>query len=294
MIASLVHSAVVRNSRALRTFLAATWLGWRLEASWASPLVFTLYLVLRPLASVLILVVMYSVITDGALEQPIFAYIYLGNALYILVGQLVGGVSMAVVEDREHYQVMKQIHTAPLDGYSYLLGRGIAKLLIGLFSVLVTIGVGLFFFPLRIHLAAIDWPLLVVGMALGLTSIAGLGVIIGALNMVIPRHIGSVGDAVAAALYLFTGAIFPLDVLPAWMQPIGYALPITYWLEASRRAILGPDAARFPTLANFSDAALVQILALGAIGMIALSIVVYRWAIYQAKERGMIDMDTAY
>jgi hypothetical protein len=37
----------------------------------------------RPIASVAILVVMYSVITNGALEQPIFAYIYLGNALYV-------------------------------------------------------------------------------------------------------------------------------------------------------------------------------------------------------------------
>ncbi|MFO7320583.1 MAG: ABC transporter permease [Chloroflexota bacterium] len=294
MRSSLAAFFSARNHRALRTFLTATWLGWRQEASWASAPVFALYLILRPLSSVLILVVMYSVITDGALEQPIFAYIYLGNALYILVGQLVGGISMAVVEDREHYQMMKQIHTAPINGYAYMLGRGIAKLLLGVISALVITGVGMLFFPLPLHPAAFDWPLLITSMAVGLTGIAALGVIIGALNMVIPRHIGSIGDAVAAALFLFTGAIFPLDVLPTWMQSIGFALPITYWLEASRRALLGPDAARFPTLAHFDDLALLQVLALGALGFVVVSIVVYRWAVYRAKANDLIDMDTSY
>jgi ABC-2 type transport system permease protein len=38
------------------------------------------------------------------------------------------------------------------------------------------------------------------------------------------------GRAVAGALYLFSGAIFPLEVLPAFLSPIGYANPIFYCL----------------------------------------------------------------
>lgn len=290
----IIDSRPVRGSRWLRTFLTAVWLGWQLETNWAGPLVFGLYVVLRPIASVLILVIMYSVITDGALEQPLFAYIYLGNALYLIVGQLVSGISNAVVEDRELYRMMKQIHTAPMNSYAYMLGRGVARAVVGGISVLITIGFGILLFPLPITLGGIDWPLLIVSSLFGLTAIAALGIILAAVNMVIPRHLGQIGDTVAGALYVVSGAIFPLDVLPSWLQPLGYAFPVTYWLEAARRALLGPDAARFPSLANFSNTDLVTVLALGAIGMTSLSILIYRWALFEAKERGVIDMETSY
>ena len=293
-ISRVIDTRPVRRSRTLRTFLTAIWLGWQMETNWAGPLVFSLYVILRPIASVLILVVMYSVITDGALEQPIFAYIYLGNALYLIVGQLVSGVANAVVEDRELYRMMKQLHTAPINGYTYLLGRGVSRAIVGGVSVLITIAFGKLFFPLPLTLASVDWPLLLVSSAVGLTAIAALGVIIGAINMVIPRHIGMLGDAIAGALFVVSGAIFPLDVLPSWLQPLGYAFPVTYWLEAARRALLGPQAARFPSLSAFSDADLVSILALSTVALTLISIAIYRWAIFEAKERGVIDMETSY
>ena len=290
----VIDSRPVRASRGLRTFLTAVWLGWQLETNWAGPWVFGLYVVLRPIASGLILVVMYSVITNGALQQPLFAYIYLGNALYLIVGQLVSGISNAVVEDRELYRMMKQIHTAPLNGYSYLLGRGVARSVVGGLSVLITIGFGMLFFPLPLTLAGIDWPLLLVSTVVGLTAIAALGIILAAVNMVIPRHLGQIGDTVSGALYVVSGAIFPLDVLPTWLQPLGYIFPVTYWLEAARRALLGPDAVRFPSLSAFSDTDLVGILALSTVVLTAISIVVYRWALFEAKERGVLDMETSY
>lgn len=290
----IIDSRPVRASRSLRTFLTAVWLGWQMETNWAGPMVFTLYVVLRPIASVLILVVMYSVVTDGALQEPLFAYIYLGNALYLIVGQLVSGVGNAVVEDRELYRMMKQLHTAPLNFYTYLLGRGVARGVVGGLSVVITILFGVLLFSLPLDLATVDWPLLVVSSAVGLTSIAALGVIIGAINMMIPRHIGMLGDAVAGALYVVSGAIFPLDVLPSWLQPLGYAFPVTYWLEAARRALLGANAARFPTLAGFSDGDLVLILALITVAMTALSVLVYRWALSAAKDRGVLDMESSY
>jgi ABC-2 type transport system permease protein len=237
---------------------------------------------------------MYSVITDGALQEPIFAYIYLGNALYLIVGQLVSGVSNAVLEDRELYRMMKQLHTAPINFYMYLLGRGVARAVVGGISVVVTIAFGMLLFPLPLSLATIDWPLLIASTAVGLTAIAALGIIIGAINMMIPRHIGMLGDAVAGALYVLSGAIFPLDVLPSWLQPLGYAFPVTYWLEAARRALLGPNAARFPTLSGFSDGDLVLILTLSTVVLTAASVIIYRWAIAEAKERGVIDMETSY
>ncbi|MGF1505980.1 MAG: ABC transporter permease [Chloroflexi bacterium] len=290
----LLDLPLLRRSDALRTFSIAAWLGWQIESNWADPLLFAVYAIARPVASVLILVVMYSVITEGATQEPIFAYIYLGNALYILVSQVITGTSWAVIDDREHYRTMKQLHTSPMDGYAYLMGRGVARLIIGTISVLIVVGVGLIAFDLPLYPLTINWGLFLLSTVLGILSLAAIGIMLGGATMMMARHFWSVGEAVAGSLYLFTGAIFPLDVLPAWIRPLGFVFPVTYWLELARRALLGDNVPRFETLAAFSNGQLLGILVLFTIGLLGLSILFYRWALHQAKERGMIDLETNY
>jgi len=285
---------IVRRSNGLRTFLAAAWLGWQIESNWTDPFLFAVYSFARPVASVLILVVMYSVITNGATEQPIFAYIYLGNALYIFVAQVLTGVGQCVVEDRERYRTMKQLYTTPINGYFYLMGRGVARLLIGLIAVLITLVVGIVAFRLPLDVAVIDWPLFLSSTLIGIISLAALGTILGATTMMVGRNAWSIGESVAGALYLFSGAIFPLDVLPAALRPVGFVFPVTYWLEVARRALLGPNAARFPTLAGFSNLDLMGILAGMTLALLVISRVYYRWAFHQAQERGLIDIETSF
>lgn len=290
----ILDRPLVRRNAALRTFITAAWLGWQVESNWADPFLFAVYSIARPLAGVLILVVMYSVITDGALERPIFAYIYLGNALYILVGQVINGVSWAVIDDREHYNTIKHLYTAPIDGYFYLLGRGVAKLITASVSVLITIAFGVVAFGVPVSWGTVDWGLFAVSTALGVASLAAIGVMLGAWTMLLARHFWSLGDAVAGSLYLFTGAIFPLDVLPAWLRPLGFALPVTYWLELARRALLGPGVIGFPTLSRFSNAELMAILAAFTVVLAIASTYVYRRALHRAKERGLLDVQTHY
>jgi ABC-2 type transport system permease protein len=290
----ILDNSLVRRNDSLRSFLIATWLGWQIESNWADPFLFAIYSIARPLASALILVVMYAVITDGAFQEPIFPYIYVGNALYILVGMVITGVSWAIIDDREHYRVAKALYTSPMNGYTYLFGRGVARLIIGTVSVVITIGFGIIAFDLPIRLGGIDWPLLLVSTAFGVAAIAGLGLIMGAWTMTMARHFWSVGDAVAGAMYLFSGAIFPLDVLPVWLRWIGFLLPVTYWLEAARRALLGADFVGFETLDFLSNQALVAILAGFTIVLLVGSAYFYRWALHTSKEKGLLDMESGY
>lgn len=290
----ILNIPLVRRNNVLRTFFTAAWLGWQIESNWADPILFAIYSIARPVASVLILVVMYSVITNGATQEPIFAYIYLGNALYILVGQVISGVSWTIISDREQYRTIRQLYTTPMSSYSYLMGRGVARLIIGLISVLITIVFGVIAFQLPLVLADVNWALFIVSTVLGIISLATLGLIMGALTLMLARHFQSIGDAVAGALYLFTGAIFPLDVLPAVLRPIGLVFPVTYWLELARRALLGPKQATFPTFASFSDLQLLGILAVLTVIVTVVSVYFYRWALNRAKENGIFDMETSY
>ncbi len=127
-----------------------------------------------------------------------------------------------------------------------------------------------------------------------LVALACIGLMLGGVTMSMARHFWAVGEAVASALYLFTGAIFPLDVLPAWLRPIGFIFPATYWLELARRSLLGDNAARFPTLSGFTDAQLLGILAVMTVILIFVSTRYYRYALHQSKEKGLIDLESAY
>src|SRR4030066_1151022 len=123
----------------LRSFKTAAWLGWQIESNWTDPFLFAVYSIIKPLAGSGILVVMYSVITNGDFASPIFSYIYLGNAFYIYVGAIMTGISWAVIDDREHYKTLKYMYIAPINIPAYLIGRGVAKFVVASISVLITL-----------------------------------------------------------------------------------------------------------------------------------------------------------
>ena len=278
----------------MRSFRIAAWLGWQIESNWADPFLFAVYSVVKPLASAAILVVMYSIITQGAFESPIFSYIYLGNAFYIFVGQIMTGLSWTIIDDREHYKTMKYVYVAPVHFPTYLLGRAVARLLIASLSVLITVLFGVIFLHVRLDPAAANWPLFLIALAVGILMLAMMGLILASIMLLIAHHMWGVGEAVAGALYLFSGAIFPLEVLPAFLRPIGYLIPITYWLELIRRALVGQVAEAFPTLSGLSDIQLLGILLALTALFSGLSFAIFRWCEHQARERGLIDVVTNY
>lgn len=278
----------------LRSFRVASWLGWKIESNWTDPFLFAIYSIIKPLAGAAILVVMYSVVTGGNFADPLFPYIYLGNAFYMYVGAVMTGVSWAVLDDREHYKTLKYIYTAPVAIPFYLMGRGVARFITGTFAVVITIAAGALFLHVPLDLAQVNWPLFVVSLLLGVVMLALMGLLLAGVTLVLARHSDYLGDGVAAALFLFSGAVFPLDVLPVWLRPLGYALPVTYWLELLRRSLVGSVAQAFPTLAGFSNLQLLGILA-GLTVLVGVSAVfVFRWCDWQARERGYIDRTTNY
>jgi ABC-2 type transport system permease protein len=277
-----------------RSFRTAAWLGWQIESNWTDPFLFAIYSIIKPLAGAAILVVMYSIITNGDFADPIFTYIYLGNAFYLYVGAVMSGISWAVLDDREHYKTLKYMYIAPIHVPIYLIGRGVAKFLVGSISVFITIIFGVLFLHVDVVFATINWPLFFSSLAVGVVMLAMMGLILAGISLLIVNHVWFIGDAVAGALFLFSGAIFPLETLPVWLQPIGYIIPISYWLELLRRSLVGSVAAAFPTFENLSDLQLMGIL----IGLTILFAIIarflFRYCEHVAQERGLIDMVTNY
>ncbi|MGB2825284.1 MAG: ABC transporter permease, partial [Thermoplasmata archaeon] len=92
--------AVINDLRLLKN---SAWLGWQMEANWTDPFLFATYSIVKPIAGTLILVFMYLVITGGETANDFFSYMYVGNALYMFVAEVLFGVTWVIHDDREHY-----------------------------------------------------------------------------------------------------------------------------------------------------------------------------------------------
>lgn len=278
----------------LRSFLSASWLGWKIESNWTDPFLFATYSVIKPLASAGILVIMYSIITEGNFQNPMFAYLYLGNAFYQYVPAVLSGISWTIIDDREHYRTLKYIYIAPVNIPLYLFGRGVAKFLTGSFAVLITLLAGFLFLNVPFDGSMVDWPLFILAMVLGILMLALLGLLLAGITLITARHSYYIGDVVASGLFLFTGAIFPLEVLPEWLRPVGYALPITFWLELVRRTLVGDVAIAFPTFTHLTNIDLVLILLFTSLIAGIIGLVIFKICNHSAREKGLIDISTNY
>ncbi len=274
------------RSEALRSLRVAAWLGWQIESNWADPFVFAIYSLVKPLAGALILVFMYAVIAKGGLQSPLFPGVFVGNALFIYVPAVLAGISWTIIDDREHYGMLKYVYTAPVNVLTYLVGRGVAKTMVATIAVVMMLLLGTLALGVPIRFGGIDWPLV-----LGSAMLAFFGILLGGVTLVTARHNYGVGEAVAGGLYLLCGVVFPLDTLPSWLSSIGRAIPITYWVEAMRRALLGERTALFSGLSN---GALVAILAGSTVVLAVLAVLVFRLAERRARAKGLLDMQMMY
>lgn len=281
-------------NRTWRSFKTAVSLGWQIESNWTDPFLFFVYSVVRPLTTAGILVIMYSIVSNADFSSPVFAYLYLGNAFYQYVATIMTGISWTIIDDREHYRTLKYIYTAPISMPFYLLGRAVARFVLTTLSVIITIAFGMLFLQLQIDWVSVNWPLFISSLIIGVIMLGMIGLLLAGVTLITARHNIPVGDAVAGALFLFSGAIFPLEVLPQVLRPVGYALPITYWLELLRRSLVGQVAEAFPTSTSMSNAQLLLILVVLSILFSIIGLISFRFFDRQARDRGLIDASTNY
>ncbi len=268
-----------------RTIKTAGWLGWQIEANWAEPFTFIAYAITRPIFSTLILVLMYKVVAGGQTSTALFAYIYLGNAFFMYTANVLAGVGIVIHEDRERYEMLKYIYLAPIVTYFYMLGRCIPKLIITTLAVIVTLVFGVWIFDLQLTFG--HWPLLVLSFPLGIIATIALGIALASLTLLTARHGFFMTEGTAGIFYLVSGAVFPVEVLPKFLQSLALAFPITYWLEGLRRGMMDAPVSRI--FAGWSDERLLLILILTTILSVGLSVLINRGIEYVARKQGKLD-----
>jgi ABC-2 type transport system permease protein len=142
--------------------------------------------------------------------------------------------------------------------------------------VYLLLGIGF----LNVHLGQVNYLAAFLILLLTIIVFSSLGIIAASFIMVLKR-----GDPITWAFSAFStllgGVYYPIDILPGWMQVIARFIPITYSLEAMRKALL--------TSATLTQL-LPEILVLGAFSVILLplSLMIFNYAVRRAKIDGSL------
>lgn len=279
----------------LKTMKWAAWLGWQMESNWADPFLFIVYSVAKPIAGALILVVMYSIITTvgGQSDPDFFNYMYVGNAFFMFVAQVLFGVTWIIHDDREHFQTLKYIYISPSNFFVYMLGRSISKIVITTFAVIITLAFGVFALGVPLTLVGINWPFFIIAMFIGISCIMAFGLALAGVSFLTAKHAMGMNEGIAGIFYLFCGVIFPISFLPGWGVAFGKILPITYWLDLMR-GTLGVGTGVDEALSGISMGSSLIILCISTLVFTILAMGIFQLGDHIARRKGLIDMTTAY
>jgi ABC-2 type transport system permease protein len=289
------------NPEPTRTLAWSTWLGWQIEANWTDPRLFVLYLVIKPICGAMVLVFMFYAARYAApmnVRAEFLPYIYISNACYGLVGTVMFGMSYVVISDRESYRMLKYIFISPGYFQAYFLGRGLARAMEGFVGGGITIVAGLCFGPIRqsldVNNISLVW--LAVFLSLGFVMLWACGMILASAVLNMSRSGMFLSEGIAGVFYFLSGVVFPLTVLPRFLQYVGMSLPTTYWLEGMRRALTGVAPPGSPLaaspLASWELPELAGMLSITTIVLVIISQIFYQWSVRRAWRNGKLEETT--
>jgi ABC-2 type transport system permease protein len=137
-------------------------------------------------------------------------------------------------------------------------------------------GAALFGFPLR----AANWPGAFLVLGASILAFAGLGILSASYLLVFKRG-NPMNWALVGISSVVAGMMYPVSVLPAWLQAVARLVPVTYALEGMRAALLGHATVRqlWPSLS-----ALLIFAAL----LLPISFAAFSWALRRTRITGTL------
>lgn len=281
----------VHASSVVRAVVQGIWLGWKVESNWTNPFVFLTYLIAKPIASVILvgLVFVIGSSASGMSRDDLFFYTFTGAVFFIYPATITISLAYLVHEDRAKYEVLKHIYITPSSLKPYIVGRGVASVINASVSVVVSMLIGSIVFSnyfalhLPIDASKIDYPALIASIPLGVAAFISLGVILYAINLVTFKLQYSLSEYTTGILFLLSGVVFPPTMLPYPVSLIGGVLPTTHFLNVVRASLMGYNA--YESMAY---------LLLSTILMIAVALIFMNRVESIARFKGTIDRKAEY
>jgi ABC-2 type transport system permease protein len=142
--------------------------------------------------------------------------------------------SMAIVRERE-LGTLEQLNVTPIARWELILGKMLPYALIGLVDVLLVVVVAIFWFevPLRG-----SFPLLLIMCVVYLMTTLGLGLFVSTISATQQQAMMTASFFFLIPMVFLSGFVFPIENMPAVVQPVTYLIPLRYFLIILRDIFL--------------------------------------------------------
>lgn len=175
------------------------------------------------------------------------SFIVVGSTMYMWLNITLWDVGLHL-RNEQLRGTLESNWLCPISRISFMLGSSLTKLATALVSLAIMVGEFRLIFGADIVRGNPALVLLIV--LLVSASIYGIGLAFGSLVLRF-REANALVFLVRGIFLVFCGVTYPLQVLPAWMQIVAAALPLTYAIHAIRAvtlsgatfAAIGPDLA---------------------------------------------------
>jgi len=272
----------------LRTMKVGMWLDYEIEANWTTPLIFFVYNIAKPVGASLLLLAMYYVVTGSIMGTDALAFLYVGNAFYMVLSGVMMELGWVVQEDREHYQTLKYIYISPASYYSYLIGRSAMRFFLQIFPLIFLLLIGIFIeIPYKINILLLTFTIL-----FGWFFMISAGMVLNSVTLLTARYGGAIGESFAGLFYLLSGVVFPISILPWYLRNFALFLPSTYWFSLIRRSILGKEID--PVLSQIPLNMCIILIIITTAMFFCVSLALYYLMNHMARKRGTLEMITTY
>jgi ABC-2 type transport system permease protein len=230
-------------------------------------------IVARPMLNV----AMYSLVGRFAGHPEAAQRYVLGMALYSIAEIVTGGVIQTFAYERT-FGTLPLIYCSPASRWWSYAARAGMHYPNALICFALSVAFGAVF--LGFDYSRTNWPLLGASVIVVTLSSTAYALLVGNIALLY-RNWTAIYSFAGSALLLLTGVLIPLTVLPAPLQTVALALPLTHGLDAFRAAFAGSDLS---IAADALRGELVLAAAYGAIGFAS-----FRWIEETARRTGMIE-----
>jgi ABC-2 type transport system permease protein len=166
-----------------------------------------------------------------------------GTLLYAAIGAGLMGIwsstlfgSGGAIQWQRWQGTLESLIVAPSPFILVLAPLTVATATVGLYSLGATLAWGRLLFGIPVHLAH-PW-LFALAVPATVVSLGFLGLVLAA-TFILYRHANALSNLLEYPIWLITGLLVPLSLLPGWVHPLSWTLAPTWGVRSIRAAALG-------------------------------------------------------
>ena len=213
-----------------RLYFFQAWFSYRSLFAWSTPFSYITSKFGFPFFSMLFFVFIGKFV---GFDDP--AYIVIGNILLLPTINGLYGISMTIGNERQ-FGAMSYLLGSPAPRAPLFLGRALFHILDGFITVAVALPIAILFFDLGFQ--QINLLLLALCLIILAVTTTGMGFIMGTISLR-SQDGWMFTNTLGQLLFILIGVNFPVENLPAFLQPVSNYLPMTRGIMAARMVLQG-------------------------------------------------------